>query len=288
MSFSIVIATLDRHQSLLEVLNCIKLQTLKPELVVIVDSSQTNDMKDQYESFIPFFNVEYIKTTIKSSAQQRNIGYKSVTSEIIAFLDDDISFKPDLFEKIIPFFKNQKTGAVSPCQIGGIIPDQGLLLKIFYFILAGKYYKSYGARLFGPGVTVYPCISQAKEELIKSDWLPATFLFMRKSLFELFKFPNFLEYSFSEDVYLTHQVSNISNIYFIPSLQFTHYSIASEFKENKKSLIRMKLRNMALVAKEVMKIKPIPLFFKTALLKIFLTISYIKERQFKNIKYIWT
>lgn len=276
MRYSVVIATLNRHRDLALVIDCLILQTQKPSSIVIIDAS-SDELTEQLINNIKIdITIVYEKFSERSSAKQRNRGAELVESEIVAFLDDDVEFDKDIFKNLIPIFKNQNVGAISPCQEGGIIKNPSYWLWLYYRFQAGYYHPSYGGQLFGPGINCYPTISQKSENLIKSNWLPATFLLVKKEVFDIYKFPNFTEYSFAEDVYLTHLISKSYLLYFISNQSFKHYSRISDFKKDSRMLIKMKTDNMKLIAKTIMEPQPL-LEVKFLVHKIFIFLVNFKK-----------
>jgi glycosyltransferase involved in cell wall biosynthesis len=286
--YSVVIATLDRAKDLKVVLDCLSAQTIKPEKVIISDASSDSLTKELISTFIEKINIEYWPSATRSSAIQRNEGAQRVDTPIISFMDDDIEFESNLFERLLPSFEDDTVGGVSPCQEGLLRKDPGFLIWLYYFLQAGYYHPTYGGQVFGPGINVYPFRGQTKDDFINSNWLPATLLVLRKELFEKYRFPDFHEYSFAEDVYLTHQISKENKLAFASQLSFKHYSKPSSFKSDQKKLIKMKLDNMLRVGREVLLVNLFSLKLKFAIHKVFLTVVYISSARTRSlIKYLW-
>jgi GT2 family glycosyltransferase len=108
MKISLVIATYQRHDALCRLLTSIKNQKEKPFEVIIIDASENESTKN-YIRRIDDLNIIYIEVAKqeRGSAQQRNHGLDLVdlSSDIVAFLDDDLILEADYFEKLIETYQ---------------------------------------------------------------------------------------------------------------------------------------------------------------------------------------
>jgi GT2 family glycosyltransferase len=98
-----------RPDPLLNLLNSVKVQTLYPNEILIIDGSTNEDSKAIFEqnSFqsLTYFQVD---KEHRGLTKQRNFGVSKVSndSEVICFLDDDTSLEPTYFEEIIQAYKS--------------------------------------------------------------------------------------------------------------------------------------------------------------------------------------
>ena len=89
-SCSVIIATSNRKNELLRCLKSIEEQTVSPDEVIVVDSS---DNPEELHSLCTFHNgilMKYIYTSDRSLTRQRNTGVNNSKGEIVFFFDDDI------------------------------------------------------------------------------------------------------------------------------------------------------------------------------------------------------
>mgnify|MGYP006271500575 CR=1 FL=1 len=132
----VAIPTCNRHQQLFKVLQDLKNQSIQPDLVVIVDSSDDfREISDQHSDF----NVAHIQSKIKSAAEQRNMAldyFKSlkIESGILYFLDDDISIDKDYIANILQRF-NANLDAVGISGITNQEPLRSFERNIFSDLL---------------------------------------------------------------------------------------------------------------------------------------------------------
>ena len=108
MKFSLVVCTYMRPKPLSDLLASVKIQTLYPNEIIIVDGS-TNEETKQILANSTFQNLKYylVDASHRGLTKQRNFGVSKVTqdSEIVCFLDDDTILEPNYFESIDDFFK---------------------------------------------------------------------------------------------------------------------------------------------------------------------------------------
>jgi glycosyltransferase involved in cell wall biosynthesis len=218
-------------------------------------------------------SIEVLQSDVKSSAKQRNHAAAFATGDIVAFLDDDIEFEPGLFEEVLTHFAStsvREMGALSPRIANQGRNRPGRLTMAYYRLQAGYPGTDYGGCLFGPGINCFPLFDDNDEEKIQVQWLPATCLFLRHSIFKEERFPEFDGYSFAEDVHLTARISQKGSLFFLKKLSILHHSLPSEFKKDQAELTAGKLHNMAIVAREVQGLSGWRLRFKWQLHRFFM------------------
>lgn len=118
-----------RSVPLLKLLNSVKLQTLYPNEILIIDGS-TNDETKEMLLQNSFQNLKYFQVSDEDRGltKQRNFGVAHVSNdtEVICFLDDDTILESNYFEEII------KTYAVFPdaLGVGGYINNESKWEKV--------------------------------------------------------------------------------------------------------------------------------------------------------------
>lgn len=98
-----------RPNAVMQLLYSVKLQTLYPNEILIVDGS-TNTLTQEVINQNSFENLSYylVSQEDRGLTKQRNFGIAktSIESEIICFLDDDTVLEPNYFEEIIKTFRS--------------------------------------------------------------------------------------------------------------------------------------------------------------------------------------
>ena len=116
INVSVIISTFKRTSETIKCLNFLKKSDgLNRKFVfeiVIVDSSPTNELKNELKIFDETFKIKYIylkKQTLPGKA--RNLAVKNTNNELIISLDSDIEFVPETAWGLISFMKDHPYAA---------------------------------------------------------------------------------------------------------------------------------------------------------------------------------
>lgn len=100
---SAVIATKNRTEQIMRLIESIQKQTIKVEEILIIDQSQN----DYSNLFLYNPNIHYYHTPeIEGLTMARNFGIDNSIGEYVLFLDDDLELLEDFNEKILLLFKS--------------------------------------------------------------------------------------------------------------------------------------------------------------------------------------
>lgn len=109
LPFAIIVCTYMRPHAVINLLNTITVQTVKPHQILIIDGS--TDTKTQYAveqyTFSSALNYIKVEDTDRGLTKQRNVGIRNLNPEceIIFFLDDDVLLSDDFCERMIEVFE---------------------------------------------------------------------------------------------------------------------------------------------------------------------------------------
>ena len=110
MKISLIVCSYMRPKSLLRLLQSVQLQTLYPDEILIIDGSINQETKAVI-SENQFRNLHYFLApeNFRGLTKQRNFGIEkaAVTSDVIAFLDDDTELTRNYFEELIKTFTDK-------------------------------------------------------------------------------------------------------------------------------------------------------------------------------------
>ena len=121
MKFSLIICTYMRPQSVLQLLQSVREQTLYPDEILVVDGS-TNTETELVLQENRFLHLHYfaVPPEHRGLTKQRNFGIERLGKEmeVVCFLDDDTVLEKDYFEEIIKTFEeNQDVSGVGGVAI---------------------------------------------------------------------------------------------------------------------------------------------------------------------------
>ncbi len=275
-----IIPTLGDRPSLQAVVGCLQRQTVAPESIMVSVGTDT-----PRPVWFPPENRRYLwlRPPQRGTAAQRNFAALMAEADILAFLDDDVSFADDLFEIVLSVFSgdtDQRIGAVSPRMVNSGHPKPSALLRTYYRWQAGYDDATYGARLFGYGLNAFPCYEVQKEAMISADWLNSPCLFVRRGNFEAVRFPDFHGYSFGEDAYLTAMMrKGGKQLFFLRDVQFEHHAGEGEYKADHFHLAQTKICNQGHIAREVLGLRGWRYWSRKVAHQCFVTLSLVRDRK---------
>ena len=266
MNFSLIICTYKRPQALLTLLQSVKLQTLYPNEILIVDGSPDDFTKEMLTQN-SFQNLCYYKVEEKDRGltKQRNYGIARVSeaSEVVCFLDDDTVLAPTYFEEII------KTYTIHPeaLGVGGYITNEVSWQNVgdSYVATVNEFYydgwkRKDGSRFvwrkkLGLDSDVPPGCSPAFSHGRSVGFLPPSgkvYLVeqlmggvssFRKTVFKQFQFSTYFEgYGLYEDADFTLRVSKVGKLYLNTAAQLEHHHDAAG-RPNQYAYGKMVVRN---------------------------------------------
>ena len=135
---SIVIATKNRFHDIIKCIESIFTQTLPPDEIIIVDASDTEELKSKIKEFKSMKTKFVYIHTKAGMTYQWNIGVKNSCGDIVFILDDDTILDKDFIKEIINIFekdREQKIGGVC----GDMITIKNQNHSIIHSILATIY-----------------------------------------------------------------------------------------------------------------------------------------------------
>lgn len=105
LSFSIIVCTYNRADSLSLTLSCLAKQQLKPPVsweVVVVDNNSKDHTRDIVNHAMPNFpELRYEFEDKQGLSHARNLGIEYARGEILLFTDDDVCPEPDWAQQIL-------------------------------------------------------------------------------------------------------------------------------------------------------------------------------------------
>lgn len=107
---SIVIPTKNRHVDLMNLVNSLIDQSLKPNELIVIDQSDTDISKklvnDKWKQFKNSKLIYVLNSKIKGLVDAKRYGIKFASGDLICFLDDDLILDSRFLEQIASPFRN--------------------------------------------------------------------------------------------------------------------------------------------------------------------------------------
>ena len=220
--FTVVIPTRNRENSLINLVNKINKQTLLPDEIIIVDSSDNKQFL--YDDINK--SIKYLHTDKKSAAKQRNIGLSSVreNTQILFFLDDDTNPESTYFEDMIGTLMSLNAVGVSgiainPEKIARVKPFgvNGFLKKISFLDS-----KTDGKLLIsGIGIPV----REGEGSITEVEWLIGCSCWDFQKIKRLKFEEDFMGYSLGEDVIFSVKARKIGKLFVNSNIALNHMEL---------------------------------------------------------------
>lgn len=216
-----------------------------PDEIVIVDSSDTENLKSAFDSFCDL-NIKYIHDIEASLTRAENIGVENNIGDIIIILDDDVILERNHIEEIIRVFNTYPAGKIGGIT-GNLLSNQP---KSF-----SKRFSRFGMQVFSTifFITRYgngkfqlsgmPTTIQNADKITECEFLFGCDMAFRKEVINEFKFDeNFHGYSWGEDDDIAYRVSRKYQNIYTPFAKFVHTGSPSA-RSDKYAIKKMEIEN---------------------------------------------
>lgn len=216
---SVVIPTKNRAQEVIRCIESISIQTMLPDEIVIVDSSDTEGLKSKLNAFNDL-NIKYIHSK-PGLTLQKNIGIKVSSGDIIIFSDDDMILDKKYINEIMYVFNNnseKKVGGVTGNMISVGMKNNSIkkfynfvnqIIRTIFFIYR------YGNGKFQPSGIPTMIRSGSIDKITNVEYLSGGSMAFRREVISEFMFDENLPlYFWGEDDDIAYRVSRkYQNIY---------------------------------------------------------------------------
>jgi GT2 family glycosyltransferase len=202
-----IIPTRNRQNDLVEAVRTLVGQTVLPEELCVVDSSDEPLARGEIERLCAEAGIrlDYVHPAPRGLTLQRNIGIERTTGDPVFLIDDDVTLAPDVHEEILAEY-----GRWGP-ELGGVRgapvhPQRPARLTILW------------RRLFGTGgfwpeasgrmrASFYPEGVSASASVRRLEYFNGWFMSFRRDVFEHERFDERLAgYAYKEDFDLSYRV----------------------------------------------------------------------------------
>jgi glycosyltransferase involved in cell wall biosynthesis len=239
VALSVVICTKDRADDVLLALDSIRAQTRAPDIVLIVDGSSDDRVKDAvlaWQKEKAFAALTYVRSA-PGLTHQRNVGAERARGDIVCYLDDDVLLDPRYFEEVLRKFEDPAVYGVSGLDLEAGLG--GIWGRIFRRLLMLPRMDGKGTML--PSGFPSWCIFPNRE--IPVEILRGHNMSYRRKVFEDLRFnEDFEGYGLMEDVEFSYRVSRRYRMVMIPSAKLRHRKSPTA-RERSEAIFRMRTVN---------------------------------------------
>lgn len=218
----LIVPTKDHPDILIRFFKSVQRQTVKPDLLMIVDGGdQTIEHLLRGFPDLPF---QYLRVYPPGLAKQRNAGIQAVPKDynLIGFFDDDYVLFEDAIERMMRFWESQKgkVGGASfnTMDSGCLSHKKGLFFRRLFLLSRGQ-----GGDILpsGIGTAQYPC-----EQTYRSQWLSGGSTVWRREVLEKFSYDEwFAKYGVLDDMDLCWRVNKHYGLYVVAEAKVYHQQL---------------------------------------------------------------
>ena len=219
---SLIVATKDRPEDLRKLLESLRLQTVGPAEVVVVDASIVP--VESVVAEFPELTTRYLRHWPPSAAAQRNVGIQACAPDatLIGFADDDTTFEPQAFANMLNFWKE-----AAPDILGAAFNFRNLPWRGNSFLKRSTLAERFGLYSAIPGkvsLSGWQTIVGEVTETLFVDWLPSGASIFRREVFGKDVFDEYFEsYSYLEDLDFSYTISRTGRLAIVADAGFSHF-----------------------------------------------------------------
>jgi GT2 family glycosyltransferase len=245
---SVVIPTKNRVQDIIKCIESIMVQTLLPDEIVIVDASDTQELRIEVRHrFTEKLKIIYIHSK-PGLTHQKNVGIGVSCGDIVFFLDDDVILDKDFMKEIVRAFEKDKEKRIGGVH-GNIVEVRddkssvNLILREIYAALnatvATAFFLDKKSKTGKFQLSGFPTYAYGINKVVRVECVPGGLTAYRREVLDEFKFDENLQgYSWGEDDDFSYRVSRKYKNVYTPDAKVIHN--CSPVAKDKKS-VRMKM-----------------------------------------------
>jgi len=264
LPMTLVIATSGRVQALRRMLESVRMQSVWPAEMLIVDSSEVSETErltsELGANFAPSTIVRWLEADARGAAAQRNQGVAKASQPVIGFADDDVILEQDCMERLWGALQSSpEVGGASAMITNQNYHEPGAPSRFIYRLIGGGPGPDYAGRIFGPAVHLLPADREGMPEVVPVEWLNTTLVLYRREALPQPPFASFFTgYSMMEDAALSLLVARNWRLVNARTARILHDTQPGAHKSNSCEVARMSVLNRDFVARNILGKKGIP------------------------------
>jgi GT2 family glycosyltransferase len=240
---SFIIATRNRPVELLGTIESLVEQTVLPQDLCIVDSSDETPAREQIQEICDRvgLKLDYHHPAPRGLTVQRNIGIDRTDGDPVVLIDDDVRLALDCHEEILAEYERwgPELGGVRGVPTRPALPAWYTILYRKFFGMGGWWPEASGkmrAGFFVEGVS-------ASAGVRKLQYFNGWFMSYRRAVFEHERFDELLSgYAYKEDIDFSYRVAKRYTLVQTPKARITHLKTETQ-RMTPYNLQRMNLAN---------------------------------------------
>lgn len=226
MTYSILVATMNRPNAVANLLDSIEKQAFLPQEFILIDQSKDERTQKICEAYLRRISsrgqrFKYVRQDVPCLVRARNRCIDESTGDILCFVDDDVILNRDYFERVAFYFQDSAIGGVTG-NVRVEKPLKGFKWEVRKFIKRMFLLNSFDGRLT-PSTFGYPIYEREISEVMEVELFAGYSMNYRRELV-LRNRPDewFRGYGYREDVDLSYRISRDAKLIIVPDAKFIH------------------------------------------------------------------
>lgn len=249
---SFVIATRNRPGDLLRTVESLVAQTVLPDELCVVDSSDETPTREAVEKLCADASValDYLHPAPRGLTVQRNVGIGRTGGDIVFLIDDDVRLEADCHERILEEYVKWggEVGGVRATPVRPAKPSRATIAYRRFFGIGGWWPEASGKirkGFYAEGISDSAGVR-------KIEYMNGWFMSYKREVFEHDLFDEALAgYGYKEDIDFSYRVSRRYTLLQTPAARCDHLKSGSS-RMNSHQLQRMNLANQFYLHRKLM------------------------------------
>jgi GT2 family glycosyltransferase len=225
-AIALVIATRDRPADLRRLLESLRMQTMQPAEIVVVDAG--DEAVEPVLQDFPKLPIRHLRHWPPSAAAQRNAGIRACgpSATLIGFADDDTTFEANSIEAMLDFWQTADPGVLGAAfnMLNCHMPPGQLLKRSRLSRVLGLY----SAQSGGVARSGWQSVTGTVDITLFVEWLPTGAVVWRRSALESIRFDEYFDsYSYLEDLDLSYSIGRRGRLAIVAAAGYRHFPSAS-------------------------------------------------------------
>ena len=225
----LVIPTKDRPGDLKRLLSSIRMQSYKPDEIIIVDGG--DEPVDSLLGEFRGLSLRYIREYPPSLTRQRNVGIQAVDRSVtlLGFLDDDVVVEEGALESMLSFWESAPDGLGGAAfHIVGDGNSRGSFLSpLKSLFLTGSQQEGVVLR------SGHNTMVRSSDGTNYAQWLSGAATIWRREILDKYKFDEwFAGYGLGEDLEFSYRVGKTCKLAVVGEAQVQHLTAPPEQRDN--------------------------------------------------------
>ncbi len=245
---SVIIPTRNRTGDVIRCLGSISIQTMLPDEIIVVDSSDAEELEGKLSAFHNL-NIKYIRSK-PGLTLQRNTGIEASDGDIVVSLDDDVTLDKDYIKEVVYVLDHYPAPLIGGVSGQIVIEEkEEKLIQKFCRFASETFAALFLLLRHGDGrfqASGFPRVirSGSVDKITNVEFLYGCNMAFRREVISMFKFDeNLSGYSWGEDNDIAYRISRKYQNIYTPFAKVVLNNVSPSTGGSKYAVMKMGIEN---------------------------------------------